>query len=137
MNDAARDEQTPHRGKGRDRIGEMLHAVVERYGVETGRRKIELFQTARGHAQANEAVFMRAVEGDLSTESFSSLSFHLDSALLADSGFTTGSSIMLDATFRSFQDRKEKVSFALPKPASSGTRTGPWKRHPQQNLSSG
>src|SRR5438132_271449 len=68
------------------------------------------------------------------TESFSSLSFHLDSALLADSGFTTGSSTVLDATFPSFQDRKEKVSFAMPKPASSGTRTGPWKRHPQQNL---
>src|SRR4029077_138917 len=30
----------------------------------------------------------------------------------------------------------ENVSFALPRPASSGTRTGPWKRQPQQNLSS-
>jgi hypothetical protein len=44
---------------------------------------------------------------------------------------------VLNATFPSFHDRKEKVSFAMPKPASSGTRTGPWKRHPQQKLSSG
>ena len=61
---------------------------------------------------------------------------HFDSAFLTESGATTGSSIVLEATFPSCHVSNEKVSFAVPKPASSGTRTGPWKRQPQQNLSS-
>jgi hypothetical protein len=43
---------------------------------------------------------------------------------------------VLDATLPSFQESKENVTFAMPRPASSGTRTGPWKSAPQQNLSS-
>src|SRR5262249_12208529 len=39
-------------------------------------------------------------------------------------------------TFPSFHAANENVTFALPKPASSGTRTGPWKRQPQQKWSS-
>jgi hypothetical protein len=43
---------------------------------------------------------------------------------------------VLGATCPSFQASNENVTFAMPRPASSGTRTGPWNSAPQQNLSS-
>jgi hypothetical protein len=57
-------------------------------------------------------------------------------ALVSAPGRTTGSSTVLDATFAPDHDANENVSFAVPNPASSGTRTGPWKKQPQQTLSS-
>ena len=48
-------------------------------------------------------------------------------------GFWSGSSTVDGATFPSFQAANENVTLALPIPASSGTRTGPWKSAPQQN----
>jgi hypothetical protein len=44
---------------------------------------------------------------------------------------------VLGATLPPFQASKENVSLALPSPALSGTRTGPWNWQPQQNWSSG
>jgi hypothetical protein len=43
---------------------------------------------------------------------------------------------VLEVTLPSFQALKEYVTRAVPKPASSGTRTGPCKSAPQQNWSS-
>jgi hypothetical protein len=43
-----------------------------------------------------------------------------------------GSSMALEATFASFQVSKENLNCAIPLPASSGTRTGPWHNDPQQ-----
>lgn len=45
-------------------------------------------------------------------------------------------SIVLGATLPPFQASNENVTFALPLPASCGTRTGPWKMLPQQKSSS-
>ena len=45
---------------------------------------------------------------------------------------TTGISTVADTTRPSFQSSNDRVSFAVPRPASSGTRTGPWKMFPQQ-----
>jgi hypothetical protein len=41
------------------------------------------------------------------------------------------------ATLSSSQPGKERVTVAVPVPASSGTRTGSWKRFPQQCRVSG
>jgi hypothetical protein len=48
------------------------------------------------------------------------------------SGATTGTSYVALATLATFQPGNDNVTFALPLPASSGTRTGPWNRLPQQ-----
>ena len=47
------------------------------------------------------------------------------SIFFSGSAFTTGSSIVQGETLPSFHAAKEKVTFALPRPAPSGTRTGP------------
>jgi len=44
----------------------------------------------------------------------------------------TGASDIAAATLPSFQSAKDNATRALPLPASSGTRTGPWNRPPQQ-----
>jgi hypothetical protein len=54
-------------------------------------------------------------------------------SLLSRSGASTGIAKVDEATWPSFQAAKENVTRALPRPASSGTRTGPWKMLPQQN----
>jgi len=48
-----------------------------------------------------------------------------------------GTSIVLGATLAPSQASNENVILAMPLPASSGTRTGPWNSAPQQTLSSG
>src|SRR5439155_8519796 len=67
VHDAAGNEQAPHRGERGDRIGEVLDRVVERDDVETGRRKSELLETARGHAQAASASLLGREAGYLGT----------------------------------------------------------------------
>jgi hypothetical protein len=47
-----------------------------------------------------------------------------------------GTSIVVGVTLPSAHAGNESVTLARPLPASSGTRTGPWKTLPQQNRSS-
>ena len=62
--------------------------------------------------------------------------FFTSGLLSACSGFSTRSSIVLAFTLTSFHALKENVTFATPRPASSGTRTGPWNSATQQRFSS-
>src|SRR2546426_5849019 len=65
VNDAARNEQPPNRGKRGNWIGEVLDAVVERDDVKAGHRKIQVLETTRAHAQSARAGLLRRERGDL------------------------------------------------------------------------
>ena len=67
VNDAARHEQAAYGGKRGDRIGEVLDRVVKRDDVEACRRKSELFEATRRHAQSAGASLLRGERGDLDT----------------------------------------------------------------------
>ena len=62
--------------------------------------------------------------------------FHTSRPFPACSGFFTRTSIVLAFTSKSFHASKENATFATPKSASSGTRTGPWNSATQQRFSS-
>src|SRR5256886_3534778 len=65
MNEAAGDEETAHRGKHRDRIGEVLDGVVERDDIKARLRQLELLEPPGGDAQPALARALRRERGDL------------------------------------------------------------------------
>src|SRR5207244_6516439 len=64
MNDASGDEETAHRGKRRDRIGEVLHGVVQRDDGDARLRQVELLEPPGGDAQPALASALCRERGD-------------------------------------------------------------------------
>src|SRR5439155_7332816 len=62
---STRHQQTSHGRERRDRIGEVLDGVVQRHDVEARGRKIEILETARGHAKTTRARALRGERRDL------------------------------------------------------------------------